>query len=208
MPPNRIDPFPKEWNDETMDNTPTKHFSAPIATVNTALLPIGIELMSSWMNDCDELIFMLDISGSMRVKTPFSPEATKFNTMKNMVFHFMNTLKTNVQLGLITVGGSCESEPSLKIGTSASRRTLSNALQTIEADGYTAISRSLRYAPELFEGDSKKKAILFITDGTDSCLPDETCNLSIWLGTQNIALHVLAFSEKKTLLLNIKPTTV
>lgn len=203
IPPNRIDPFPKNL-DEGADNPIIPHFTAPIADVNSTLLPTRLELMSEWMNDCDELLLMLDISGSMRVNTKLNIENTKFGIMKNLVFHFLNTLDHKVNLGLVTVGGSCESKPLVEMTTSSSRRTLYNALQKVEADGYTPVSRSLRHAPSLFESDSKKRAILFITDGTDSCLPDETCDISMWLGAQNIALHVLTFLEEKDALLEYK----
>ncbi len=203
MPPDRIDPFSENPN-EALSNNTISHFSAPVAPVNPILLPVGLELMAEWMNNCDELLFMLDISGSMRVNPQFNIENTRFSIMKNLVFHFLNTIDYKVNLGLVTVGGACESEPVIKLTTSSPRRLLSDALQKVEAEGYTPVSRSLRHAPDLFESSSKKRAILFITDGKDSCLPDETCHLSMWLGAQNIALHVLTFLEEKDALLEYK----
>ncbi len=203
MPPDRITPFSENPN-EAFNNLTINHPSAPVAPINPTLLPIGLELMSKWMNNCDELLLMLDISGSMRVNPQFNTENSKFNIMKNLVFHFLNTVDHKVNLGLLTVGGSCESEPIVKLSTSSPRRVLSNALQKVEAEGNTPLNHSLRHAPELFKSNNKKRAILFITDHTDGCLPDETCHLSMWLGTQNIALHVLTFLEEKDALLEYK----
>lgn len=196
-PPNKIDPYQIiDLSQENALETVATNQANPMLKADPKLLPDGIVGMTNAMGEFDEVVLMIDISGSMRVHSLSKKEFTRYRIMKNLVYALLNNLNSHVLVGAISVGGTCEQQPSMKLATSKNRKLLSTTLSSLKADGHTPVNNALKHIPELFQSDANKRAVLFITDGMESCAPESTCELSAWLGSQNIELHVLTFLEE------------
>ncbi len=168
----------------------------PTLKADPALLPSGIVGITEALSAFYEIILMIDISGSMRLHSLSKQQFTRHRIMKNMVYALLNNLDANVLVGAVSVGGSCDQSPLMKLPTSQNRKAIATTLETIEADGHTPVNVALTHMPELYQSSNSKRAVLFITDGMESCDPEATCELSAWLGGQNIELHILTFLEE------------
>jgi len=199
-PPNRIDPYDLE-SIQLADYAPSVVVSNDYKTtadlaIEEDWLPARVRWVVEDFSNYDELIFMMDASGSMRVPSEINPETSRFQWMKNLSYYLIDKIAYQTSLGVIAVGGECGERPPLFMSTSTARSQLVSSIQRLKADGHTPVNQAMEIAPDMFSKDGKKRAILFITDGMESCEPELTCKLSAQLGQQGIELHILSFLDQ------------
>ncbi|MEM9847153.1 MAG: VWA domain-containing protein [Bacteroidota bacterium] len=198
--PNKIDPY--QINDfelpEYLPASPVMktYADAGAIAVKTEWLPAKVHWVVEDFSNYDELIFMMDASGSMRVPSEMDANISRFDWMKNLSYHLLKKIKRTTSLGVIAVGGECGEQPPMQFSTASSRFEIANAIKHLKADGQTPVNQAMRIASQLFKHHGKKKALLFITDGMESCEPELTCELSAQLGELGIELHILSFLEQ------------
>ncbi|MEM8528281.1 MAG: VWA domain-containing protein [Bacteroidota bacterium] len=199
-PPNRIDPYDLE-SIQLSDFAPSVVVSNDYKTtadlaIEEDWLPARVRWVIEDFSNYDELIFMMDASGSMRVPSEINPETTRVQWMKNFSYYLIDQIAYQTSLGVIAVGGECGERPPLFMSTSTARSQLVSSIQRLKADGHTPVNEAMTIAPDMFSKSGKKRAILFITDGMESCEPELTCKLSAQLGQQGIELHILSFLDQ------------
>ncbi|MEM9886625.1 MAG: VWA domain-containing protein [Bacteroidota bacterium] len=196
--PNKIDPY--QVNDFEPVSYPSaapalKTYSDAIA-VKQEWLPAKVHWVIEDFSNYDELIFMMDASGSMRVPSEMNTNISRFDWMKNLSYHLLKKIKKSTNLGVIAVGGECGEQPSMQFSTASSRFEIANAIKHLQADGQTPVNEAMRVAKGLFKKNGKSKALLFMTDGMESCEPELTCELSAQLGELGVELHILSFLDQ------------
>lgn len=199
-PPNRIDPYDLE-SIQLSDYAPSVVVNNDYkTTVDLAIeedwLPARVRWVLEDFSNYDELIFMMDASGSMRVPSEINPETSRFQWMKNLSYFLIGNISHQTSLGAIAVGGECGEIPPMSMATDSDRSRLVSSIQRLKADGHTPVNQAMEIAPKMFSQNGKKRAILFITDGMESCEPELTCKLSAQLGQQGIELHILSFLDQ------------
>ncbi len=144
----------------------------------------------------EEIIFLLDISGSMVQEQVACVGTDRFNVMKETALLLLENTPDSVQVGLATIGGDCGTEPKQWSATGAmSRSDLRYALGFLYPDGTTPLLTILRETPTLFSDVPGHKSIFFISDGENICnLPGvDICEWAETLAAQNISINVLTF---------------
>jgi len=200
-PPNKIVPY---QTDEFQYDTqlPTNRVKQNVQHYDMTLsfrqewLPAKVHWVMEDFSNYDELVFMMDASGSMRVPAEMNPSISRFDWMKNLAYYMLRNVSTNTSLGVVAVGGECGEQPPLQLATNTSRGDIARQVKALKADGHTPVNQAISIADQLFKKRGKKKAILFITDGMESCEPGLTCELSAQLGQLGIELHILSFLDQ------------
>lgn len=149
------------------------------------------------LNENDELVFLLDISGSMVMEKVVCYNADRFTAMKDLCMKILPEIDTSVSLGIGTIGGVCDSKPSLWFSSGGiSRPDLRMKLRFLIPDGTTPLLTMLIRCPELFSQDPKSSKNLFlISDGANTCREGglDMCDWATKLAEQGIAINVLTF---------------
>ncbi len=145
----------------------------------------------------DEIVFLLDISGSMVMEKVTCKDQTRFQVMKETALYMLEQMGPDVKVGIGTIGGDCGTEPRLWIPVgSRSRKDLKYDLEFLVPDGTTPLLNILQETPSLFSKSSgKKRSIFFISDGANICRAGgvDICEWSEGLTRKNITLNVLTF---------------
>lgn len=148
----------------------------------------------------DELIYLVDISGSMVMENVGCTGADRFTVMKETAEYLLTFLPDSTLAGLATIGGDCEDEPDWWIATdSISRRDLQFQIKYLNSNGTTPLLTTLLKSPELFSEDpNSTKSIFFISDGENVCsVPGlDICEWANRLAERNITLNVLTFLDQ------------
>lgn len=162
-------------------------------------LPDDVESLLAF-GHYDELIYLVDISGSMVMETVGCIGADRFTVMKEAAEYLLDFLPDSTQAGLATIGGECENEPDWWIATdSFNRKDLRFEIANLNSNGTTPLLTTLLRTPELFsDNPNTTKSIFFISDGENVCaLPGiDICEWAEELANQNIVLNVLTFLDK------------
>ena len=146
----------------------------------------------------DELLLMIDVSGSMRVPLKKGSASTRFDVMQTLAGYILEKTNHKVRMGAVSVGGDCGNSPVLHKKVDKNNRiALAKAIRAVHVDGHTPVNDAMLLVPDLFRSKRSKRGIILITDGMESCNPNETCELAAWLGSEGITLHVLSFLEEK-----------
>ncbi len=159
-------------------------------------LPLRMEDVLAF-GDYDELIFLLDISGSMVQEKVACLQTTRFNVMRETAQFILDELDPATRVGIGTIGGDCGTVP--KQWHPAGELThaeLYSELRFLYPDGTTPLLTTLVETPELFSStDTLTRAILFISDGENICnLPGvDICDWTNNLAARNIELNVFTF---------------
>lgn len=145
----------------------------------------------------DELVLLLDISGSMVMEEVTCMDTSRFTIMKNTAQFLLNNFEDISRLGVGTIGGDCGTEPRLwhKVGTQ-NRKALEYDLRFLIPDGTTPMLEMLRDSPNLFSSRPKqRRSILLISDGANICRIKEgdICDWVEVLKERNITINVLTF---------------
>lgn len=164
-----------------------------------AHLPRNMEVLFEF-GQYDEVLFLVDISGSMVMEQVTCMGVDRFTIMREAAQLLVDYLPEETIAGLATIGGDCGTEPSWWIPTdSLSRKDLKWELQYLNPNGTTPLLTTLVRAPELFSNDPHtRKSIFFISDGENTCsVPGlDICEWASRLPAQHIALNVLTFLDR------------
>ncbi|MEZ5040548.1 MAG: VWA domain-containing protein [Saprospiraceae bacterium] len=145
----------------------------------------------------DEVVFLLDISGSMVMEKVTCKGQTRFQVMKETALYMLEVIDPAVKVGIGTIGGDCGTVPRLWIPVgSRSRKDLKYDLEFLVPDGTTPLLNILQETPALFtKGTGKRRSIFFISDGANICRAGgvDICEWSERLLQKNITLNILTF---------------
>lgn len=145
----------------------------------------------------DELLFLVDISGSMVMEKVICMGATRFDVMKEMAQKMLDDVPEATLLGIGTIGGDCGTVPKLwKRAGTFPRSELRDDLRFLIPDGTTPLLTMLRAAPELFAGEvSARKSIFLISDGANTCREPgmDVCAWADSMDKKDITINILTF---------------
>jgi len=157
---------------------------------------LGVAMLDS-LNAYDELILVLDISGSM-VATMFPGRVgSRMEMMRNIALALADGLKPSVKLGCITIGGHCNALPRINLTTRTPRKDLRKAIESVQVEGATPLHRVMKSTPDLFadgrKPSAKRRGICVLSDGLNSCPdPDMICQIAQDLAALNIQTNVVS----------------
>lgn len=145
----------------------------------------------------DEVVFLLDISGSMVMEKVTCVDEDRFRVMKETAMYMFQKIPQDKQLGIGTIGGDCGTTPRLwhPVGE-LSRKDFRYALDFLVPDGTTPLLNILMDAPQLFSGDPEsQKSIFLVSDGANICRMGNTdiCEWADDLNQQQISINILTF---------------
>ncbi|MEM9835336.1 MAG: VWA domain-containing protein [Bacteroidota bacterium] len=148
----------------------------------------------------DEVLFLVDISGSMVMEQVACAATDRFTIMKEAAQLLVDYLPDSTRVGLATIGGDCSTDPSwwMRID-SIDQQQLKWELKYLNSNGTTPLLTTLLKTPTLFsENPTRKKSIFFISDGENICkVPGvDICDWASQLPAQHIALNVLTFLDR------------
>ncbi len=146
------------------------------------------------LNKEKEVVFVLDISGSMTIPCPNGK--SRFENMQEIVISLIQDLDPVIKIGLITVGGDCDIEPKyiVSVNTMSREQLLDIVQNKIYPNGGTPLNAQLQKAMNMFDGKSKKleKAIFLCSDGINSCGNQSTCALAESLNSKGVKVYAFA----------------
>lgn len=145
----------------------------------------------------DELLLLLDISGSMVMEKVPCMGATRFDVMQETALLVLDSLPAHTRLGLATIDGDCGTEPVAwePVGR-LSRYDMRYRLRFLVPNGTTPLLERLKNCPELFlDADSTRKAIFLISDGANICrlAGEDICDWAEEIARRNITVNILTF---------------
>lgn len=145
----------------------------------------------------DELLFLVDISGSMVMEKVICLGATRFDVMKDMAQKMLGDIPGHTALGIGTIGGDCGTTPKLwkQVG-SMNKAELREDLRFLIPDGTTPLLTILKASASLFTDNKQSgKSIFLISDGANTCREPgmDICAWADSISRQNIAVNVLTF---------------
>lgn len=166
-----------------------------LRSINVNHLPKRMEQMLSLINYYDEVVLVMDISGSMEDHVDWGSGITRFDVMKELSLAIIKKARKTAHLGAITVGGYCDIPPMLRSTMGENTRTeLATAIDSVYPFGYTPLNRMLNDAGNLFSTANNKKTVLLISDGMDSCKEGiNLCNTAVKLYNSGIDMSVFSF---------------
>lgn len=148
-----------------------------------------------------EVLFVLDVSGSMARATP-GASGTLLDGAKAALTRVSRSLPAEVALGLRVYGAryagddrtrSCRDTELVVPPEPASTDRLAEATRDLEPTGDTPIGRSLLAAADDFGGDAdRRRIVVLISDGEDTCHPPAPtpCKAARTLSTEHPRLRV------------------
>jgi len=149
--------------------------------------------------DYDELLFLLDISGSMVMEKVPCMGKTRFDVMKQTALFILDSLPASTRLGLATIDGDCGTSPHAWEAVGAlSRYDMRYRLRFLPPNGTTPLLERLQACPELFgPADSSQKSIFLISDGANICRSGGTdiCSWAEQLAKRHITINILTFLD-------------
>ncbi len=149
------------------------------------------------LNNYDEMVFLLDISGSMVMEKVVCYGSDRFTAMKDLCLKILPEIDTSIALGIGTIGGVCDSPPDLWFASGGINRVdLRSKLRFLIPDGTTPLLTMLLRCPELFSADpTRSKSIFLISDGANTCREGgmDICEWATELAAKGIAVNVLTF---------------
>jgi tetratricopeptide (TPR) repeat protein len=147
----------------------------------------------------DEIIFMLDISGSMVMEDVICMGKTRFEVMRETVLYLMKNIDPEVKIGVGTIGGDCGTEPRLWIEAgSKSRKDLIWDMEFLTPDGTTPLLNILKSSGALFtRSDSVRRSIFLVSDGANICKAEgmDICEWASNIGQKNTTINILTFLD-------------
>lgn len=147
----------------------------------------------------DEIVFMLDISGSMVMENVVCMGKTRFEVMRETVLYLLRNIDPEIKIGVGTIGGDCGTEPRLWIQTGTkSRKDLIWDMQFLTPDGTTPLLNILKSSEELFSAsDSVRRSIFLVSDGANICKAEgqDICEWATDIGQKNTTINILTFLD-------------
>ncbi len=144
----------------------------------------------------EEVVFLLDISGSM-IEAPIRCNGyNRYSLMKGVMGMMLQGVDEGKSLGLGTVGGPCEEPPAHWHPTgSLGIKQMAQEIRTISPKGTTPLFATVQASLDLFSDDpSTSKGIFLVTDGDDMCGTGSEA-ICAWAGAvgENVSVNVLTF---------------
>lgn len=167
-----------------------------IPVLDYSLLPRNHALILRELHLYDEVMLLIDLSGSMDDPVGWSAEASKFRIAHQLAIYIALNLRANVFLGALTVGRECDITSMVlnyPIG-SVSRQELTIKISEITPRGHTPLNRRLLMTKDMFSTKSNRKLVFLLSDGMDTCgdIPD-LCGTAALLAANGIDLSVFSF---------------
>lgn len=149
--------------------------------------------------DYEELLFLLDLSGSMVMEKVPCMGTTRFEVMKQTALFILDSLPEATQLGLGSIDGDCWTEPKAWDAVGAlSRYDMRYRLRFLVPNGTTPLLERLQASPELFSDDAQtRKSIFLISDGANVCRAygEDICEWASRLSSRKITINILTFLD-------------
>ena len=186
-----LDLVPRPLAVEPSDAAPKRYVSAKYDK-----LPLSMEQLAAFGN-FEEIVYLLDISGSMVQEEVTCLGADRFSVMRQTAQYFLENLAETTRIGIGTIGGDCGTEPELwhPAGT-VSREDMTWTLRFLVPDGTTPLLTILLRTPELFsEQPGRTRSLFFISDGENICkLPGvDICEWAGELKRRGIVVNIMTF---------------
>lgn len=141
------------------------------------------------------ILFILDGSGSMWARIDNDPKIT---IAKDVMIRLIQQLPDNVEAGLQVYGhrskGDCNDIELMSPVGKSDKSTLIQQIQSIQPQGKTPITGSLKLAGEQLKSTEEETTVVLISDGQETCEGDP-CALMRELRGQGIKMqvHVVGF---------------
>lgn len=145
----------------------------------------------------NEVVFLLDISGSMVMEKVTCVNEDRFQVMKETAMYMFQRIPEEKQLGIGTIGGDCGTTPRLwhPVGE-LTRNDFRYALDFLVPDGTTPLLNILMDAPDLFsDRPDVAKSIFLVSDGANICRIGnmDICEWTDQLAARQISINILTF---------------
>jgi len=161
-------------------------------------LPASILELTN-LTETDELLLMLDISGSMVMEKVTCMGITRFETMRSTMLDLLDSIPARLPMGIGTIGGDCGTVPRLWHETgSISRSDLRTALEFLVPDGTTPLLTILEASPVLFsDSTTNHKTIFLVSDGANICRASglDICEWAAQIAQKHVTIHILTFLD-------------
>ena len=168
----------------------------------SASIPSLTELPQSILSafnfeEFNEVLLMLDNSGSMVQESVQCQDTTRFSIMKETALELVMRMPDSINVGIGTIGGDCPDPPRLwhRVGE-LSERDMRYAIEFLVPDGTTPLLTMMEQSPELFSGQPRtRKTIFLVSDGANVCSAGglDICEWVEKLASRNITIHILTF---------------
>jgi len=149
--------------------------------------------------DYDEVIFLLDISGSMVMEEVICKGTTRFAVMKETMQLVLDEIAPETKVGIGTIGGDCGTDPKLwEASGTLTRKDLRRKIGFLAPDGTTPLLTMLSASTELFsDSAAANKAIFLVSDGANVCSAAglDICEWARGLPARNTTINILTFLE-------------
>ena len=163
------------------------------------------------MTNYQDILFLLDISGSMVMEKVKCLGKDRFEVMKETASLLLENLDTTMQLGIATIDGDCGRPPQqwTEVGR-ISKADLTDKIRFLIPNGATPLLERIMASVELFSPtpdtrrmpasvqdpkNSGNRSIFLVSDGENVCrLPGvDVCEWAETLRARNITINVLTF---------------
>jgi len=191
-PPSKLIPS-ITLSDSNSDNYES-HYSGSY-DLSYEYLPSNMEEILDILNKYDEVVFLIDHSGSMTEPMEALNNTPRYTVMRNILKCIIANLNDTVRFGAITVGGHyCGQTPLMryKVGQITKEKFIWD-ITHIEPDGLTPLDIRLRTSQFLFTPKNNKKCILLCSDGINTCGPCRSCQIADQLYKRGIHVNILSF---------------
>jgi VWA domain-containing protein len=148
-----------------------------------AMLIFAFSLLSAacGSHEREQILFIIDSSSSMTEPSgyPEDPKASRWQVVQRLAPEWLSRIPDDTLVGAVSVGGDCESAPSINLSAGANRAQIAAAIANGVPSGGTPLNAMLKATPSMFAANiqGSKKVVVF-SDGMNTCLPDEpTCEI-------------------------------
>ncbi len=149
--------------------------------------------------DYQEVLLLLDISGSMVMEKVLCMGENRFKVMKSTALATIDLLSDTLMVGLGTIGGDCGDRPKVwQAVAPLNKKDLKWTVSSLPPHGTTPLLERLQQSPELFSSTpDQQKSILLISDGANVCSAGkgDICEWVEQLKQLDITINVITFLE-------------
>jgi hypothetical protein len=161
-----------------------------------SLMPKDHPLILRKLHNYDEVILLIDLSGSMDDPVGWAREASKFQAAHQLSLYIAMFLRKDVLLGAISVGQECDTR-SMVLNypiSSISRKSLIQEIAVMRPDGWTPLNRRLLMTKDMFSSKQNRKLVFLMSDGMDTCGENpDLCGTAAILAANGIDLSIFSF---------------
>lgn len=196
-----------------MSHTLTSRRSRPFFAVGAALLLAGASGLPALAGPADEadssptqqpVMLVLDASGSM-LQEDAGQGRTRMEAARTALTDLIDAAPEGAELGLMVYGSEvgnsdaekeagCQDIRTLSEVGPVDRTALTEAVEAVQASGWTPIGRSLELAAQELPAEGPRSIVL-VSDGIDSCGDPDPCEVAEELAADGVdlAIHTVGF---------------